>query len=286
MFPLPETCRRTVGLCGHHVQITGYGERSPQLIDFLCRDLLVEGQHDIRARYDVMMSSELTLWLEGNCLYSGSSPYDLAYSLINAIIHQCVVDNDSGHAIHAAAISTAVGSVLLPGSSGSGKTTFCTWLVSKGYGYLSDELLLLGGTTGELHPLTRPLSIKLGAVAALSSFLDFNSSAVLGGSNGVMVPHRLVNPNFSSTRLPLSLILFPKYEERATPELRPLSPALGCARLLECCVNARNLQGHGIGHLAEIVRITPVYQLTYGSFEDLPNILSRTIPSVFGQLSQ
>lgn len=283
---VPETCRKTVGFCGHHVQITGYGQQAPWLIDFLCGDLLVTEQPVVRARYDLMMSSELSLWLKGKCLYSGSSPYDLAYHLINEIIHQCIVDNNSGHAIHAAAITTKAGSVLLPGRSGSGKTTLCTWLVAKGCGYLSDELVLLGDGAAELYPFTRPLSIKRGAQAALSSIVDFNSQDVLRGDNGFMVPHRFLHHHGCAKVPSLALILFPKYREHASTELLPLSPGLGCAHLLESYVNARNLEGHGVSGLASITRTTPVYQLTYGSFEDLPKIMSQALPAVFGQLSQ
>ncbi len=60
-----------------------------------------------------------------------------------------------------------------------------------------------------------------------------------------------------------------------------MSAALGCARLMECYVNARNIEDHGIGRLAEIMRTTPVYQLTYSSFNGLQQALRDELPAIF-----
>lgn len=275
-----------MGFCGHHVVVDGYGEGASDFINFLCCDLVADAQSELQANYEFMLSGELSLWLEGRCLYAGTSRYDLAYSLINEIIHHCIVDNDSGHAIHAAAIATPRGAVLLPGSSGAGKSTFTTWMLSRGCNYLTDELVVLGGENGQLLPFTRPLSIKQGSFSVLESFLDCDSADSIKGSAGLMLPHRFINANFSATVPPLALILFPEYRAGATTELIQIPPGLGCARLMECYVNARNLKGHGIGGLAEITRNTPAYSLQYGSFHGLAHVLSEALPALFGELKR
>ncbi len=274
----------TVGFCDHFVTINSYGAESEDLIEFLCCDLQRNPDAVARTSYDLIADGKepiLSLWHEGERLYLGRCRYDLAYILINEIIYQCIEDNRTGHAIHAAAIGFDKGAVLLPGKSGSGKSTFATWLVSQGCNYLTDELVILAGNEQRLHPFTRPFSIKTGSSSVISSFLQYDPKEVISGADGFMLPHRLVNPDFSTFSPSLSLILFPEYKEGATSELVKLSAAFGCAKLMECYVNARNIQGHGISQLAEYTRNTPIYQLTYGSFKGLYELLDEAFPTLF-----
>lgn len=45
--------------------------------------------------------------------------------------------------IHAGAVTTGRGCLLFPGSHGSDKTTFTASLIAAGFGFLSDEIVLL-----------------------------------------------------------------------------------------------------------------------------------------------
>ena len=184
-------------------------------------------------------------------------------------------------AIHAAAIGSEKGGILLPGKSGSGKSTLTAWLVSRGCNYLTDELVILAGNTPHIHPFTRPLSIKTGSSSVVSSFLNFDLQKIIAGAGEFMLPHHLINKNFVPITPPLSLILFPEYIDGAATEFTQLTGALGCARLTECYVNARNIQDHGISRLADLTRNTPIYQLTYGSFDGLYELLAESFPTLF-----
>ena len=279
-----KTGSSTVGFCDQFVTINSYGKEADELIDFLCLDLQKGTVGHGRAEYDLVVAgteSKFTLFHEEKELYSGTCQYDLAYTLINEILHHCIVDNDKGIVIHAAAIGTENYGVLLPGTSGAGKSTFTTWLVSCGCNYLTDELVVLLDKDRRILPFTRPLSIKKGSVNVLSSFLNIDSKDVITGSSGFMMPHRLVNDSFFANTPPLSLILFPVYTAGAVTQLTKLSSALGCARLIECYVNARNFKGHGIADLAKFTRTTPIYQLCYSSFDGLQDVLSTSFPEMF-----
>ncbi len=223
----------------------------------------------------------LSLRQEEKQLYQGDCRYDLAYTLINEIIYQCITDNRTGLAIHAAAIGSQKGGVLFPGKSGSGKSTLVAWLVSRGCNYLTDELVILAGNDYRIYPFTRPLSIKTGSSSVVSAFLNYDPQVVVAGAGGFMLPHRLVNSIFSAAVPPLSLIIFPEYRAGTATELTKLSGALGCAKLMECYVNARNIQNHGISLLAELARSIPIYQLVYGNFDGLHELLGESFPTLF-----
>ena len=278
---------RTLGFCGQYVTINTYDQEAADLLDFLGCDLQTTPDASPRAIYDLMVAGNtpklsLRQGEKQKQLYRGDCRYELAYTLINEIIYQCIVDNRAGFALHAAAVGSEQGGVLLPGKSGSGKSTLTNWLVARGCNYLTDELVLLAGSDHRIHPFTRPLSLKAGSRAVLSSLMD-DEDQMITGADGFMLPHRLLTSRHCPATPPLSLILFPEYKAGAATELTTLSAAQGCARLMECYVNARNIQDHGIDRLAELSRGTPIYQLIYGNFDGLEQLLLDLFPTLFGR---
>ena len=278
-------CSR-VGFGDQSVAVHWHGSQALALIDFLCCDLQLDTTTIVKAEYELFVDRDkaiFSLQHKEQQLYCGEDYYELAYTLINEIIYRVVVDNSDGLAIHAAALSGrgSGGGILLPGTSGSGKSTLTAWLVTRGCNYLSDELVLLDETQAKIYPFTRPVSFKQGSLAVLASFTRFDIKKAVAGANGLMLPHRLLGEGFTPETPPLSLVLFPQYVQGVATEITPLSGALGCARLLECYVNARNLENHGIDRLAAISRSTPIYQLTYGSFDGLYDVLNNTFPDHF-----
>ena len=281
---MAESGCHTVGFCDQYVTVNSYDPESVNLVDFLCCDLQAGTDAPPVAIYDLAIVGKkrmLSLRQGDRQLYFGDCRFELAYTLINEIIHQCIAGNRTGFAIHAGAIGLEEGAVLLPGKSGSGKSTLTAWLVARGCNYLTDELVVLAGNDHRIHPFTRPFSLKASSSAVLSSFLSYARQEVVAGASGFMLPHRLVNGTFSAATPPLSLIIFPEYKEGTATRITKLTAALGCARLMECYVNARNLQGHGFSRLAELTRRTPVYQLTYGSFVGLHEQLAESFPPLF-----
>jgi hypothetical protein len=61
--------------------------------------------------------------------------------------------------IHAGVLSHRGGALVIPGTSGHGKTTLVAALVQAGFGYLSDEVLALDRGDATLVPFARPLAI-------------------------------------------------------------------------------------------------------------------------------
>lgn len=279
-----DSSRSWVGFGGESLAVDWCGAAAQKLIDFLCCDLqrdMVKSPRKIYQLYVNREASQYSLKNDQQQFYAGDDYYELAYALINEIIYQVIVDKKDGLAIHAGAVGTGAGGVLLPGESGSGKSTFTAWLLSCGCRYLTDELVVLDVESSEIDPFTRPVSFKTGSVPVVQNMISFDAEDAISGSNGLMLPHRLFNQNFNRQRVPLSLILFPRYRSGVPTTITPLSGALGCARLIECYVNARNIKDHGIGRIAQIIRNTPVYQVTYGSFDGLYESLQDRFPAMF-----
>lgn len=281
-----KICSRNVGFHGQSVTINCYGAGSVALVDFLFSDLIIPEETVPHAVYDVLFAGSkpmISLWRDDRSLYFGESRYDLAFILLNEVTFQCITDNCAGHAIHAAAVSYQDGAILMPGESGAGKSTLVSWLVANGANYLTDELVILAEENSLLHSFSRPISIKKGSAAVVSSFIQINEKDVLSGLNGFMLPHRQVNADFTAATPPLTHILFPRHTPNAPPSITRLSSGLGCSKLLACYVNARNIQGHGISQLADITRKTSIFELTYSSFDGLHEIFAETFPALLDE---
>ena len=94
-----------------------------------------------------------------------------------------------------------------------------------------------------------------------------------------MIPPHLLNPENKKEEAVLSLIVFPNYTEDSKFDLEKLSKARAGLTLMECLVNARNLNGHGFGEATRLVRDTPAYLLTYCSVDQLGDQFKEILPS-------
>lgn len=267
---------------------TGFGDQAIELVcnspeakelaDFLFADLPGCQRSTDHRQFDLIFSGPLpmiSLWNGDKRLYFGTSRYQLAYILMNEVLYYCIDNNRTQHALHAGAVCKKGRCIILPGRSGIGKSTMTAWLLTTGYQYLSDELVFLS-EAGWLKPFTRPLKLSLNS--DLNQLLGkFSSQSVLHSSDDqVLIPHRLLNQNFTAQEPKLTDIVFPQFAKGAPPVLQKLTAAKSCFLLMQSHVNARNLNGHGISALAAVVKKCNAYRLSYGSFKDLASIFGDT----------
>ena len=133
----------------HRLYCCGFGDLSFEidcnnddaynLAAFLFTDFPPANSVKEPVRYDIISAGSepfLSLWTGERKLFFGTSLYKLAYVLMNEVIFHCININDSQHALHAGAVRKQDCCILLPGSSGKGKSTLTAWLVTQGYHYL------------------------------------------------------------------------------------------------------------------------------------------------------
>lgn len=256
-------------------------EEAYDLAAFLFADFPAPRLQAPSKRYDILSTdkqSMLSLREGEKQLYFGNSKYQLAYVLMNEVIYHCINVNKQQHAIHAGAVFKDEQCIVLPGASGKGKSTLTAWLIANGYHYLTDELIFLSHK-GRVSPLTRPVNLKVNQ-SHLSWLLPDNSEEqIISDEMGSMIPHRLLNAQFSTGDPQMTHVLFPEYREGTGLILEELSPAKSVLYLMQSHVNARNLSGHGVTELSNIVRQCCSYKLIYGNFEQLEDVfLSASAP--------
>lgn len=229
--------------------------------------------------FTVKNSTTILLRQDEKHLYSGSSEYKLAYALMNDVIYHCIDHNSTQHAIHAGAVWSKDHCILLPGSSGRGKSTLTAWLVSKGYGYLTDELIFLDNS-GCVTPFPRPINFKVNEshISWMYHKGEFDKKKIISDENGSMIPHRFFNPAYKNQTHRVTNIVFPKYKKDAGLQFEAISPARSSLFLMESHVNAKNFANQAVSLVAAIVRNCKSYTLTYDSFDNLLSTIQTHIP--------
>ncbi|MBF0341835.1 MAG: HprK-related kinase A [Magnetococcales bacterium] len=181
--------------------------------------------------------------------------------------------------LHTAVVAREDRALLLPGLPGSGKSTLCAALVSRGWRLLSDEFGLVRPETRLLHPLPRPIALKNASIDVMRAF----------------APEMPIGPLFPKTRKGTVAHMRPPaasvwQEERparpvwvVSPSFQPhakgvLEPVPGDHAFLRLSGNAFNyeLQGvRGFATVAGLTRQCRFFDLTYGDLAEAVEMLDR-----------
>lgn len=131
--------------------------------------------------------------------------------------------------IHAGAVSWADEGVIMPASSGLGKTTLTVKLVTRGFKFLSDEVACLDLKQETIAPFFRKLKLEDESrrLLGLSSWTNLNTSLIRRGEVEWMVDIEDIVPDSLSNPVPLRYVLFLRgFGERSRLECIASSNAL------------------------------------------------------------
>ena len=173
--------------------------------------------------------------------------------LMEEVTRALITRLDTAVALHAAAVGCNGTSILLPGVTGSGKSSLAAWLLDHGFDYLTDEVAILTGPNAILG-FPRPLVIKPGAAESVQSFSVFEQSKRVECD-----AHLLALPpeaKIDSGARPVGLIIFPQFEPGADVRIEALTAGETALKLVACNLNARNLQHGGFEAIAALSRQT------------------------------
>jgi len=200
-------------------------------------------------------------------------PADQAFAMLEWGLNWCVSNHCHQYLIvHAASVERSGLALLLPGSPGSGKSTLCAGLVSRGWRLLSDELTLLDLGTGHVVPLPRPVSLKNASIEAIRRF---SPDAVLGPP-----VHDTVKGSVAHMKAPTDSvrraaqparprwIVLPHYESGAAALLTPLSKARAFMHLADHAFNYDVHGRKGFELLAQVITDSDCFEFKYGALED------------------
>jgi hypothetical protein len=275
--------RTLVSFAGSTVAIEFDDPRAAELIAFLIHPSAVSENGKAHCTFTLEVvdgePATYTLFQDDVRQYQCTHAGDLAEFLQGAVCHQLAMESRDGLLFHAAALSDKGRGILIPGGIGAGKSTLTAWLLSKGLGYLTDELVYVPWGSDTLQPFIRPIHLKHPSRSVLRSILDIEGQGgeVLTSSRSDLVPPGLLNPNRHSDAAPLGLVLFPTYRAGGGASWEPLSPAQTGQLLMQSLINARNLPDHGFHEAARLARRAPGYRFSYADFGQVEGELAGAL---------
>lgn len=156
-------------------------------------------------------------------------------------------------ALHSAGLATPDGVLLIAGSSGSGKTTLAAALLASGWGYLSDDTILLRPHTLDAVGVPYSLGIKASAWSLLTSrYPSLDRAAIHRRQDGKAI--RYHSPPRENYALPRTVcwVVFPHRSANPTSAIRPLARLEGLQRLFEhCCAIPHSLTHRDVRSLIQ-----------------------------------
>jgi len=213
-----------------------------------------------------------SLQIDDEIEFEGLDKDDLFLSLIGEVVQTLITEIQSGVAIHAGAVSWNGKGIILPGTTGAGKSCFCAWLAGHGFKYLSDECVVLRPDVPCFTALPRPLILKEETSLSLlnggaENLLALGAGAAFWPKSSVLTgqPHNC------------HLVLFPRFASGSEFRLDKLSPAQAALELMACNVNARNLPDHGFGIVTAFAQEVPAIKVEYGAFQQLQDAIDAVL---------
>lgn len=175
--------------------------------------------------------------------------------------------------VHAAVIEKAGKALIMPAPPGSGKSTLCAALVSKGWRLLSDEMALIDRTTGLIVPAPRPISLKNESIEVIKAFApDFVFGPESDETHKGRVSH--IKPPDSALEqgcnaVEAAVVLFPKYEPASATRIAPRDRALTAIELAKNAFNFNALGQEGFELLTKTIAACACYSLVYSDLDDV-----------------
>ncbi len=274
--------RHTVGFAGQAVALDFPTALKP-IIDFLFGHVKGESAASAPRETITVKRADNDNWyiVRGGKTVTEHLPRaDMANLLMGEVIHSLIEEQQNGLALHASAVCAKGKSIWLPGTSGAGKSSLTAWLLTRGFNYLTDELVQ-ARSRDDFDAFTRPLNIKTAGLPYVDALLgdeDENRDVNrLQSSLSTMIPHTAFGAEQGQKSPSLSLIIFPHHTPDAPLQLEPLTPAQSAMQLMGCYVNARNLENHGFRQLTSLTRGVPAFKLSYSHFNQLDGVLDEVI---------
>ncbi len=177
--------------------------------------------------------------------------------------------------VHAAAVGNKTGGVLLPGKSGSGKSTTSLACLDSELSYVSDDTSLISCERG---PCVYSLynTAKVEHFHHLPHLKSYVSNAVREQNEKGMIFLHQYFPDKIISGFPLKGILVPRIAGGKTTHIKPTSPG----KALKALAPSTLLQLPGAGVrafrlMSQLVKSVPCYQLDLGTdMHEIPKVIS------------
>jgi hypothetical protein len=196
---------------------------------------------------------------------------DVPTRISEFVTHRLAKNIGTGVALHGGVVGWHGCSILVPGNSGSGKSSLVAWFVEAGFDFLTDELAVLAPDGVLLSGFPRALMLRADADAVVGQLSPLRYLRNLQSGTRLML--RPDSPASPHENLPCRLMIFPSFLRGAALKLEPIRPVDAAMRLMTFNTNAGNLADGGLAAITRLVRRVPAIALHYGDFAQLTGVI-------------
>lgn len=172
-------------------------------------------------RSDVGGSPGCVVTVDGSVVVRTTAPA-IAFTNLVFELNQLVIRTTAGLRLHAGAVATDAGGVVIAGAMGAGKSTLTAGLVRRGARYLTDEVAAFAPGSRAVRPYAKPLSLPRPPVGLQDLWRPDAAAARLVGAGG-LVPPACVGP-VAPDPVTLRTLVLPRYEPGASVAVERLEP--------------------------------------------------------------
>ncbi len=283
-MPRPGAVAATfdVELGGATARLEADDATAAERLDFLCAGMATERRADAAVVFRLGAGTEpgsSAVYRDDVLVYQDRSAGGASAILLEKLQEHLVQQCSDGILLHAAALARNTRSLLLAGKTGAGKTTLATWLVRRGFDYLTDELVWIDASGTVLRGFARPLHLKTGAGPLFADLFAGNrSDAVAETACGYHLSPLRLGARVRHEAQP-DVLVFPRYTPGARTDLRPLSKAQCATRVMSCLVNAQGRALPGFDDVTRLVHDVSAYAMVYSDLDEAGHALESRLTS-------
>jgi hypothetical protein len=227
-------------------------------------------------RHDLTGRTPHALYVDRECLTRSARPARvMAY--LTWHVNRCVIDTGSRFVLlHAAAAARDGVAVLLPAAMEAGKTTLVAGLVRRGFQYLTDEAAAIEPDSLEIEPFPKPLSIDPGSWSVLPELrpvVESSTAAYL--EEQWQVTPKVMRPDAISPRVPVDLVVFPRYDAGSATVLEPVSRSEALVSMMQQTFHFHRDGRRNLEVLGRLVGASSCWRLVASDLDEACDAIGR-----------
>lgn len=216
---------------------------------------------------------------DNNIIFSGKDLDNLSILAISHILELAIRKDPYLILLHASGVSYNNHSIIFPAIGGSGKSTLCAALITKGFSYINDDVIPVAYDSGKLVSLPFCLGIKQGSWSVLKDYYPEIGEKHIFGRNNLKIKY-LSPPliRYTNKHYQPRFLVIPHYEEGSPCLLKKTSSTNGLKAIIEGeSLMTLPIKDNDIEYLVKWVDGLDCYKLEYSNLDEAITALTHLI---------